>query len=95
VVQQIHLRTEGRENADLGAVVPSQGFRSMQMGETRILIGLLGMYFPQNWEFSSAVSKLRNFGGGLNPLTTLGPLLGLFVDLKFNKGKYMVPMTCA
>jgi hypothetical protein len=27
------------------------------------------MYFPRNWEFSSALSKLRNNGGGggLNP----------------------------
>jgi hypothetical protein len=26
------------------------------------------MYFPRNWEFGSALSKLRNnFGGGLNP----------------------------
>jgi hypothetical protein len=24
---------------------------------------LLRMYFPQNWEFGSALSKLRNFGG--------------------------------
>jgi hypothetical protein len=25
------------------------------------------MYFPRNWEFGSALSKLRNFrGGGLN-----------------------------
>jgi hypothetical protein len=22
------------------------------------------MYFPQNWEFGSALSKLRNLGGG-------------------------------
>jgi hypothetical protein len=22
------------------------------------------MYFPRNWEFGSALSKLRNFGGG-------------------------------
>jgi hypothetical protein len=29
------------------------------------------MYIPRNWEFGSALSKLRNFGGwgGLNPLT--------------------------
>jgi hypothetical protein len=27
-VQQIQLRTEGRENGNLGAVAPSQGFRS-------------------------------------------------------------------
>jgi hypothetical protein len=24
----------------------------------------LGMYFPRNWEFGSALSKLPNFGGG-------------------------------
>jgi hypothetical protein len=23
------------------------------------------MYFPRNWEFDSALSKLRNFGGGV------------------------------
>jgi hypothetical protein len=28
-VQQIRLRTEDRENGDLGAVAPSQGFRSI------------------------------------------------------------------
>jgi hypothetical protein len=38
------------------------------MGETRILVRLLRMYFPRNWEFGSALSKLRNLGlGGLNP----------------------------
>jgi hypothetical protein len=26
--------------------------------------GLLRMYFPRNWEFGSALSKLQNFGGG-------------------------------
>jgi hypothetical protein len=31
---------------------------------TRILIRLLRMYFPRNWEIGSALSKLRNFGGG-------------------------------
>jgi hypothetical protein len=48
------------------------------MSETRILISLLRMYFPRNWEFGSALSKLRNLGeGGLNPPNpTLGtPLL--------------------
>jgi hypothetical protein len=25
---------------------------------------LLWMYFPRNWEFGSALSKLRKFGGG-------------------------------
>jgi hypothetical protein len=37
------------------------------MSETRILIRLLQMDIPQNWEFGPAFSKLRNFGGGLNP----------------------------
>jgi hypothetical protein len=27
------------------------------------------MYFPRTWEFDSTLSKLRNFGGGLNPPT--------------------------
>jgi hypothetical protein len=25
------------------------------------------MYFPRNWEFGSALSKFRNFGGGAEP----------------------------
>ena len=33
------------------------------MSESLILVRLLRMYFPRNWEFSSALSKLRNFGG--------------------------------
>jgi hypothetical protein len=42
------------------------------MNETRILITLLRMYIPRNWEFGSALANLRNFGGGggLNPQTT-------------------------
>jgi hypothetical protein len=63
--QQIQLRTEGRENRDLGAVVPLTGLPlNLQISETRILIMLLRVYFPRNWEFGSALSKLRNFGGG-------------------------------
>jgi hypothetical protein len=64
VVLQIQLRTEGRQNGDLGAVAPYSGVPlNMQMGETRI-ISLLRMYFPRNWEFGSALSKLRNSRGG-------------------------------
>jgi hypothetical protein len=60
-VQQIQLRTEGRENGALEVVgVPL----NLQRSETRVLIRLLRMYFPWNWEFDSALSKLRNFGGG-------------------------------
>jgi hypothetical protein len=33
------------------------------MSETRILIRLLQIHFPRNWEFGSALSKLRNFLG--------------------------------
>jgi hypothetical protein len=42
------------------------------MSETRILIRLLQMYFPRNWEFGSALSKLRNFGGFEPPQTPFG-----------------------
>jgi hypothetical protein len=64
-VQQIQLRTEGRENGDLGAVAPHSGvLLNLQMSETRILIRLLWMYFPQNWEFGAALSELQNFRGG-------------------------------
>jgi hypothetical protein len=45
-VQQIQLRTEGRENGDLGAVAAKSGIPlNLQMSETRILIRLLQMYF--------------------------------------------------
>jgi hypothetical protein len=64
-VKQIQLRTQGGENGDLGAVVPYSGvLLNLQMNETRILIRLLRMYFPRNWEFGSALSKLRKYGGG-------------------------------
>jgi hypothetical protein len=61
--QQIQLRTEGRENGNLGAVAPwSVVPLNLQMSETRILIRLLWMYFPWNWKFGLALLKLRNFG---------------------------------
>jgi hypothetical protein len=40
------------------------------MNETHILIRLLRMYIPRNWEFGSASAKLRNFGGGPPPFGT-------------------------
>jgi hypothetical protein len=53
---------QGRENGDLGAVAPWSGVPfNLQMSETRVLIRFLRMYFLQNWEFGSALSKLRNF----------------------------------
>jgi hypothetical protein len=68
-IQQVHLRAEGRENVDLGAVASYSGIPlNLQMSETRILIRLLWMYFPRNREFCSALSKLRNFvEGGVHP----------------------------
>jgi hypothetical protein len=36
---------------------------NLQMSETRILVRLLRMYFPRNWEFGSSLSKVQNFGG--------------------------------
>jgi hypothetical protein len=41
-----------------------KGSARLQMSETCMLIRLLRMCFPRNSEFSSALSKLRNFGGG-------------------------------
>jgi hypothetical protein len=56
-VQQIQLRTEGRENGDL---VPL----NLQMNKAHVLIKLLPMYIPRNWEFGSALVKLQKLGGG-------------------------------
>jgi hypothetical protein len=65
--QQIQLRTEGRENGVLDEVAPYSGVPlNLQMTKTRILIRLLRIYFPRNWEFGAALPKLRNFGGLLN-----------------------------
>jgi hypothetical protein len=65
----MQLRIDGRENGDQGAVAPYSGVPLyLQMSETRIVITLLRMYIPRNWEFGSALSKLRNFGWrGLTP----------------------------
>jgi hypothetical protein len=52
------------------------------MSESRILVRLLWMYFPRNWEFGSALSKLWNFGGFKHPNPTLGtPLVAVFTEL--------------
>jgi hypothetical protein len=77
--QQIQLRTEGGGNGDLGGGSPlvrcSAQF-AIRFDFVKLSGccygcsgGLLRMYFPRNWEFGSALSKVRNFGGGgdLNP----------------------------
>jgi hypothetical protein len=51
-------RGSGGGSPLLGVVPPN-----LQMSETHILIRLLWMYFSQNWEFGSALSKLQIFFG--------------------------------
>jgi hypothetical protein len=46
----------------LGAGVPNSAIQQ-KMSLTCTLVRLLQMYFPQNWEFGSALSKLQNFRG--------------------------------
>jgi hypothetical protein len=53
-----------RELGSGGGSLLARGSANLQMGETRILIRLLRIYFPRNREFGSVLSKLRNFGGG-------------------------------
>jgi hypothetical protein len=71
-VQQIQLKTVGRENGDLGAVAPWSGVPlNLKMSETRILIRLLRIYLPRISEFGSA----SEFRRGVEP-TKLPPPLG-------------------
>jgi hypothetical protein len=61
-VQQIQLRTEGRENGDLGAVPPSQGLHSIcRWVKPVFLLGCYGFIFHG----SRNLAQLRNFGGGV------------------------------
>jgi hypothetical protein len=65
-VQQIQLRIEDRENGDLGTVALYSGVPlNLQKNKTHILIRLLRIYIPQNWEFGPDLAKLRNFEGGV------------------------------
>ena len=59
---------ERKKNTTVGVIAGGEAFsrNNSKMSESRNLVRLLRMYFPQNWEFGSALSKLRNFGGGLN-----------------------------
>jgi hypothetical protein len=54
------------------------------------------MYFPLNWEFGRALSKIRNFEGRLNPPET--PLsywmnLGKTEDTDIWKKKHWIPLS--
>jgi hypothetical protein len=78
---------EAREYGDLGAVAPYSGVPlNLQMSETLILIRLLRIYFPLNREFGSALSKLRNFGVGVEP----PPPTPLCTPLEFS-GQFHAP----
>jgi hypothetical protein len=69
---------QGRYNGVLGLVVPWSGvLLNLRMGETRILIRLLGIYFSQNWEFGWALAKLLEFREGGAVLNTPTPPLGM------------------
>jgi hypothetical protein len=53
------------------------------MSETHILIRLLWMYFPWNWEFGSALTKqLQNLGRELNPPNPIPLGMPLFLAEK-------------
>jgi hypothetical protein len=39
------------------------------------------MYIPRNWEFGSALAKLRDFGGGFR---TIGTPLALIIKLRLD-----------
>jgi hypothetical protein len=51
-VQLIQLKPEGRERESGGGNPLIRRYVQFTNEETHILIRLLGMYFPRNWEFS-------------------------------------------
>jgi hypothetical protein len=74
---------EGRENRDLRMIVLWSGvLLNLQMSETHILIRLLQMYFLQNGEFSSALSKLLISVEGVKPPPSPSIPLVLFMNFK-------------
>jgi hypothetical protein len=72
-VQQNHLKTEGRENGDLGAVTPSQGFRSIcKWMKPTFLLGCFGYIFHRTKNSAQLCQNFRIWGGwGLNPPNSL------------------------
>jgi hypothetical protein len=90
-VQQIQFTTEGIENGDLGAVVPLSGVPlNLQSGWTSPNFRDVWMYFPRNWQFGSALSKLRNFGWGVQPPNSppryaTGNSTGISAEIKINR----------
>jgi hypothetical protein len=80
------VEDRGHRERGTGGSSPFSGVPlHLQVSETHILIRLLRMYFPWNWEFGSALSKLWNFklvgGGSLTPQTPYDTPLQLRVFL--------------
>jgi hypothetical protein len=59
------------------------------MNETLILIRLLRMYIPRNWEFGSALANLGISGGGVEPPHSLRYATGGEVHTGFWRGNLM------
>jgi len=57
------------KNTIVVLIAGGNGFHetTKKMSETHNLLRVLLMYFPRNWEFGSALSKLPNFGGDFEP----------------------------
>jgi hypothetical protein len=53
-----------KKNTTVGVIAGGRAFHetTKKMSESHNIVRLLWMYFPWNWEFGSALSKLRNFG---------------------------------
>jgi hypothetical protein len=65
-VQQIQLRTEGRQNGDLGAVAPSEGFNSIcKWAKLVFWLGCYRCIFHEIWPSFLKTSEFR--GGGFEP----------------------------
>jgi hypothetical protein len=77
------VEDRGQREWGSGGISPHSGVPlNLKMSETHILIRLLWMYFPWNWVFGSALSKLRNFQrGGFEPPPPLGMPLNVFSAL--------------
>jgi hypothetical protein len=52
------------KNTTVGVIAGGEAFslNNPKITENRILVKLVRMYFPRNWEFGSALSKLQKFG---------------------------------
>jgi hypothetical protein len=54
------VEDKGQRERGYGGGSPLVRGSTQLANETRVLIRLLRMYFPRNWEFGSALSKLES-----------------------------------